>query len=160
MILFPFGLLTAWLESYSPLQHYSLIPELVLAFLYNVYLVRHYSATPGKLIMGIHIAKVDGAPVGWKEAVLRYAINLVFIVVDRIALSVAVDQLSDTEYNLLSWLERSQQILKLIPAWYQPIRLLLLLWFWSEPIVILTNRSRRALNDFIAGTVLIRGMRH
>ena len=30
------------------------------------------------------------------------------------------------------------------------------LWTWSELIVMLTNRQRRALHDFIAGTVVIK----
>jgi uncharacterized RDD family membrane protein YckC len=29
-------------------------------------------------------------------------------------------------------------------------------WIWIELIVMLTNRRRRALHDFIAGTVVIR----
>ena len=34
--------------------------------------------------------------------------------------------------------------------------MLLQIWIWSELIVMLTNRRRRALHDFIAGTVVIR----
>jgi uncharacterized RDD family membrane protein YckC len=30
------------------------------------------------------------------------------------------------------------------------------IWIWSEIIVILTNKRRRAIHDFIAGTVIVK----
>jgi uncharacterized RDD family membrane protein YckC len=31
-----------------------------------------------------------------------------------------------------------------------------MLWFWAEIITMLTNRKRRSVHDFIAGSVVIR----
>lgn len=28
-------------------------------------------------------------------------------------------------------------------------------WFWSELVILLTNEKRRALHDFIAGTIVV-----
>jgi uncharacterized RDD family membrane protein YckC len=30
------------------------------------------------------------------------------------------------------------------------------IWYWSEFIVLLTNRRKRAIHDFIAGTVVVK----
>lgn len=160
LILLPLGALTAWLAyNYRLFQLYYLIPGLAVTFLYNVYLVKRCGATPGKLIMGIHIVKVDGSTIAWKQAILRYAVELVFVAISSIAYCIAVLQISDAEYHSLSWVERSNRIQKLLPFWNQPTMLLQAVWVWSEPIVMLSNRSRRALHDFIAGTVVIRGMK-
>ncbi|WP_255590049.1 hypothetical protein [Marinicella meishanensis] len=32
----------------------------------------------------------------------------------------------------------------------------MMVWYWSELLVMLTNERRRALHDFIAGTVVIK----
>jgi uncharacterized RDD family membrane protein YckC len=42
------------------------------------------------------------------------------------------------------------------PRWIFLVAILMQLWTWSELIVMLTNRQRRALHDFIAGTVVIK----
>jgi uncharacterized RDD family membrane protein YckC len=34
-----------------------------------IYLVKKYGGTPGKLIVGIKIIKLDGTDVTWKEAI-------------------------------------------------------------------------------------------
>lgn len=40
------------------------------------------------------------------------------------------------------------------PGWYKIVNILMNVWIWSEFIVILTNKKRRAIHDFIAGTVV------
>ena len=52
-------------------------------------------------------------------------------------------------------MERNQRMLELAPSWYKPIEVLFNIWTWGELIVLLTNRKRRALHDFIAGTVVV-----
>ena len=34
--------------------------------------------------------------------------------------------------------------------------MILLVWYWAEIVTMLTNEKRRALHDFIAGTVVLR----
>jgi len=41
------------------------------------------------------------------------------------------------------------------PWWYQPNHIANQVWIWSEFIVMMTNQKRRALLDFIAGTVVL-----
>jgi hypothetical protein len=42
------------------------------------------------------------------------------------------------------------------PAWYQPVQIAGSVWLYSEFLVLLTNKKRRALHYFMAGTVVIR----
>ncbi len=39
--------------------------------------------------------------------------------------------------------------------YFAAISLLEKIWFWSEVIFVLTNAKKRAIHDFIAGTVVV-----
>ncbi|MFH3639525.1 RDD family protein, partial [Acinetobacter baumannii] len=42
------------------------------------------------------------------------------------------------------------------PAWYSIVNSASELWTWSEFIVLLFNKRKRAIHDFIAGTIVIK----
>jgi len=39
--------------------------------------------------------------------------------------------------------------------WFPPLEIIYYVWICGEFLVMMTNRKRRALHDFIAGTVVI-----
>ncbi|HHH12516.1 MAG TPA: RDD family protein [Candidatus Moranbacteria bacterium] len=45
---------------------------MLIEFVYTAVFWRYYSATPGKMILGLQIVKKDGTPIGWREIVIRY----------------------------------------------------------------------------------------
>ena len=152
----PIGMLEIWAAGKSRLYlASSFIPGLLFGLFYSVYLVRRFGGTPGKLIMGIRITRVDGQPVGYKEAFLRDFPDFIFSLLTSIAAMLAVLHVSDIEYQSLSFLARYERIHQLAPSWNEPIEIAQNLWFWGELLVLLTNRKRRALHDFIAGTVVV-----
>jgi len=53
------------------------LPGFLIGIWYHVHLVKRYGGTPGKLVLGVRIVKLDGTPVGYKEALLRYSPLLV-----------------------------------------------------------------------------------
>jgi hypothetical protein len=63
--------------------------------------------------------------------------------------------MTDAEYQSLSLRERAKRMADLAPSWYKPLRWTQTSWDWGELVVLLTNRKRRALHDFIAGTVVV-----
>ena len=156
LIFLPLIALQIWaLQHYRLFGLYSLVPGTLLGLFYSVYLVRRYGGTPGKLIVGIRIRKLFGEPVGYREAFLRYLPDCVFGLLISVALIIAVFQMSDTEYHALSFHERVVRMHELAPSWYKPTEIVQNVWFWGELLVLLTNRKRRALHDFIAGTVVV-----
>jgi uncharacterized RDD family membrane protein YckC len=157
LILLPLTGLRFWGDQqYRLFPIYSFIPDMLIGLFYSVYLVRRFGGTPGKLIMGLRIRKVTGGPVGYREALLRFAPEFVLGILMSIALLPSLFHLTDAEYHALSFIERSQRLIQLAPAWYRPVQVFLQIWIWSEFIVMLTNAKRRALHDFIAGTVVVR----
>jgi uncharacterized RDD family membrane protein YckC len=47
-------------------------------------------------------------------------------------------------------------MMEFVPAWFTPVNVLMNIWIWSEFLVMMTNKRRRALHDFMAGTVVVR----
>jgi len=156
IILLPIGVLVFWgSPTFRLFDVYYFLPGILFGLFYSVYLVRRFGGTPGKLLMGIRIRKVDGEPVGYREAFLRYFPDFIFCLLLSLALLLPLFQMSDAEYHALSFTQRNHRIMELAPSWYKPLQWAQTVWFWGELIVLLTNRKRRALHDFIAGTVVV-----
>jgi uncharacterized RDD family membrane protein YckC len=156
LCLLPLTLLYFWAnERYRLFAAYYFIPGQILGIFYSVYLVRRFGGTPGKLAMGLRICCVDGSPAGYREAFLRYLPDLILSVLVSIALIYASFAISDAEYHSFGFLERTQRLTQLTPLWFHPLQIIQQVWVWGEFVVLLTNRKRRAIHDFLAGTVVI-----
>ena len=46
----------------------------VILVLYDIVFIKKYNATPGKMIMGIKVVKVDKSKITWGDAILRWFI--------------------------------------------------------------------------------------
>ena len=157
LIMLPLVALVWWGNGHVRLFHlYYFIPGHLVSLFYDVYLVRRFGGTPGKRMLGISIRKIDGSPIGYREAILRYLPQAVLATLATIGLIYATLAFTDAAYAAMSISERRHQIAALAPAWYATVNTLFAIWLFSEPIVMLTNRKRRALHDFIAGTIVLR----
>lgn len=137
-------------------QLYMFVPGLVVNVLFNVYLVRRFGGTPGRLLLGTRITMVDGSPVTLHAAALRYSVLFVLGAAVSIATLMGVAAMSDEQYFSLGYLERARKTLELVPAWYQPISVLVQIWVWSEFVTMYFNKKRQAFQDLMAGTVVVR----
>jgi hypothetical protein len=59
------------------------------------------------------------------------------------------------EYTSAGFLQRQHLLASYFPWWYQLIIIGQQVWLWSEVVILLLNRRKRALHDFIAGTVVV-----
>lgn len=65
LIMLPLITLVTWAAwHYRLFRVYYVIPGTIFGLFYNVYLVRRFGGTPGKLIVRIYIRKLNGEPVG------------------------------------------------------------------------------------------------
>lgn len=142
-------------EHFRLFNVYYFLPGTLFGLFYGVYLVRRFGGTPGKRLMKLRIVKVNGEPVTYREAVLRDLPEWVMGLGTASASMVAVLNLTDAEYfAAASTLERSQLITTATPGWNGPLTIASNIWIWGEFLVMLTNKKRRAIHDFIAGTVV------
>lgn len=156
LIFLPWGVIVYFGEQYYRLfDLYLFIPTIFVELLYYVYLVHRFGGTPGKLIMGIRIRKLNGERVDYYQAILRYLPQFIFILLTSIAGVIAILNISDVEYYALAFMERAERLDQLTPFWNKIVQISLGVWMAVGLIVLLTNKKRRALHDFIAGTVVV-----
>jgi len=135
---------------------YTIIPNLLFGIWYNIYLPKKYGGTPGKLIAGIKIIKIDGKPIGWREAILRHSVLLGLTIFSVIIMIVCLLKADETIFKSLNWLKRSEYLMSLAKTPFTVYTWAVNIWIYSELIVLLTNKRKRAPHDFIAGTVIVR----
>ncbi len=123
--------------------------------MFNVYFNARFGGTPGKLAVEIRITRPDGSPIGWIEAWKRSAVDIAFALISSGITIWALIHVDPGEYSSMGLIERSWLLHSYKPSWNITVNRLSEVWIWSEIIVLLFNRRKRALHDFIAGTVVI-----
>jgi len=155
LIIMPFIILIQFINSLNLYNFYfTIIPNLLFIFWYNIFLPKKYSGTPGKLIVGLKIVKMDASQIDWRESFLRHSVNILFIFLNIFMMVSAILKVDIIIYNDLNWLQQSEYL-----SSFSNITLLTTLsniWIWSEIIVLLFNKRRRAIHDYIAGTVIVK----
>jgi uncharacterized RDD family membrane protein YckC len=131
------------------------IPSSILFAMYNVYFNARFGGTPGKLAVGVRITKPDGSCIGWREAWQRSAVDLTFAFIILVVNIWVLTRVDPTRYASHGWMKRALYLQEHWPAGYKSFINLQQVWIWSEVIVLLFNKRKRAIHDFIAGTVVI-----
>ncbi|MBS0379520.1 MAG: RDD family protein [Proteobacteria bacterium] len=158
LILLPLAPFMIWGERHFRLfDVYRLVPMTLFSIFYFIFLVARLGGTPGKLLMGIRIAELDGSAVTTSAAIIRQLPELVLATAAAVALCAPLLEVSDAQYAEIasSTAERSRFLRENAPPWYQGTSIVFSIWVWGELVVLLTNRKRRALHDFLAGTVVL-----
>ena len=154
--------LSIWAQHrYRLFDVYRAVPMIILSAVYSIYLVARFGGTPGKLLMGLRITELDGRPVTPRAAIVRGFPEFILSTLITVALCVPLLSMSDNEYAALvaNFSHRYRYLRTNAPNWYRPVDVINTAWVWGELLVLLTNRKRRALHDFLAGTVVIRKRR-
>lgn len=155
LVLLPVVALDLWAQSLSKAVSMALLlPTTALYLGYQIYCHGRFGQTVGKRIMGIRVSRLTGEPIGWRQAWLRSLVDIVFSVLGVFAAFVALVTISDADYYGFDWWERIEALAEHEPAWLDWTAPASTVWVWSEVIVMLFNSRRRALHDFIAGTVV------
>lgn len=151
----PVFFLVHWLEhvSYTGVVIATLLgPAFTIS--YNVGLVAIYGGTLGKLLRGLRILQVNGDRATWTNAWRRSAVDLIISFSAIILTLIALNRVAPDVYLAANQDARAEMVKEAVPA----IRWLLwatLVWGLSEFVTLLSNRKRRALHDFIGGTVVV-----
>jgi len=141
------------------LMSYFIILEIItilFQYIYYILIPQKFGGTFGKLILGIKIIKLNNQNIGFKESFLRYSINILWYIYDAIIKIYIIANSSNELFNSFgsytewsNYLENSKPKISIIAL------IFINLWIFSEYIVLLFNKKRRGLNDYIAGTVII-----
>lgn len=135
---------------------YTLLPSIVFMLWYNIYLPQKNGGTPGKVIAGLTIIRLDGNYIGWKEASLLYIVVFVLGFFNMVLMSFNLLKVDEVTLNGLDWLKQSKYVMSLSPSFFKITTWLTNLWVISEYIVLFTNKRKRMTGDFMAGTVVVK----
>jgi uncharacterized RDD family membrane protein YckC len=156
-IFLPFGLLIFFLLARVSIWLIILfqIMNFLIAALYPTILHAHYGATLGKMVTGLTVRKQNLEPIGWVEAIKRSSVDyglILIIGVGNISTFLSIPQ---ETFMHASTLEANQMLQAYQIPFYSYANTFFMLWFWSEVLVLLFNKKRRAIHDFIAGTLVV-----
>jgi uncharacterized RDD family membrane protein YckC len=158
VVLAPLAFFVVWgTHHYRLFDAYMLTPNILISILFSVVLVAKFGGTPGKLVLGMRVVRADGTPIGISRAFIRNLPELLLWLATAVALCVPLLNMSDDAYMQLAphLGERRRALEALAPSWYQPLQVLYYAWVYGEFLVLLTNKKRRALHDFLAGSVVV-----
>ena len=155
-VLLPLVYLLIWLESFDKnIAIFITIPSTALFAMYHVYFNARFGGTLGKLAVGIRVTKPDGTRIGWAEAWKRSSVDIGFALLTLCVEVWALTQVDGEQYSATAFLERIRLLQSYYPSWFYIVTIAQNVWIWSEVVVLLFNKRKRALHDFIAGTVVI-----
>jgi uncharacterized RDD family membrane protein YckC len=156
IFIFPFTIINTQITEYSYINYTT--SNILMSILFTFYIVLMHSlfgATIGKFVTGIRVTKVDGTKIGFKEAIFRSSIDILFSIPFIISIFVIASQINFDELNVLVKLKQYSYLAELKPKWAIAIEVFSHAYVLSEVLVILFNKKKRSIHDFIAGTVVI-----
>jgi len=121
-------------------------------WVYSVTCHAYWGQTIGKRCVGVKLVRNDDeSPIGWKQAFLRDSPYIVLVALSMVVAGYYWILFFTGRYTDAHWEE------------YQMVddALVKIIYFWAliEFVTMLTNSKRRAVHDWIAGTVVIRKSR-
>jgi uncharacterized RDD family membrane protein YckC len=133
---------------------YMLITTQVLIAAY-IYMIVKFGGTPGKLMLGMRIAMVDGAPVTLKAALLRNCVIWALGLLSSAMVVRAAFAMTPEAYVDLDYFERSAAMSESTQS-ILIISILMQVWLVTSAIAFFISKKNRALHDLMAGTIVIR----
>ncbi len=135
---------------------YWFLPSLALSLAYNVLIVSRFGGTPGQLLCKLRVRMLDGSAVTGQAALLRYSVLLTLTTLTAVASILAILRVDESAYAAMTFTQISSQMVRFKPGWAVTLDTLTQLWIYSEFVVLLFNKKRRGLQDFMAGTVVVK----
>ncbi|GEM_PF-1052266 len=128
--------------------------------LYHILFVALWGQTPGKMIARIQVVQLDGSPVGWAHAIPRNSVETAIVMVVVYFEIQASLHVPAADFAKAMAEQRDVMIKALMPNNIGYMTMASKLYVYSEYVVMFMNKRKRAIHDFIGGTVVIHDPRH
>jgi len=140
---------------FQSLAIFCLIAMAFIGPMYSIYFHCRWGQTIGKMAVGIIVRDLSGRPISWRQAFLRNIVDLIFGIPIAIGSWIAFLRMPEAAYQDPSFLNWAKMFAESQPIFVKPLQNMGSIWTWSEAIVLLFNKKKRALHDFIACTVVV-----
>jgi uncharacterized RDD family membrane protein YckC len=137
--------------------HKTIVPEIAYSIAWTVlwmWFIVKFGATPGKMVIKARIINSKGEFLNWNKAFLRMLFPGIIISINSHLQQWQVINTAPTEVSINSFLEIGQAI----NQYGQPfsmLRTVLGLTIYIDVLVVLANKRKRAIHDFIAGSYVV-----
>lgn len=128
----------------EPSQKSAAMFELALLAVFFIYCHGRWGATPGKMLMALKVISIDGKPVGYLQALLRYS--------PYIAMGSLVMVLPEIDLQAIRSGEGENAEL---PLEWKVFLNINICWYVASMVYMLQRQDRRTLHDTLAYTVVI-----
>lgn len=122
---------------------------------YNVYCHARWGQTVGKRMLGIRVLTLTGEPIRWRHALLRHSVDLAVAAASLAAWVSGLLALSEADFESAGLLAKMDLARDARSDWGHWPRTIGNVWIWSELVVLLLNEKKRAIHDYLAGTVVV-----
>jgi len=157
LVYIPISLLTLYVNSFDKNIYFlTFIPNLLFTLWYGIYLPKRYGGTPGKLVVGIKIICKNGDDINWREAILRHSFNIVLSLIHVVIMTISILKADNSIFKSMAWLHQNSYLVSMNPVLFHTYIWISNIWFYGELIVLMTNKRKRAIHDYIAGTVIVK----
>lgn len=126
---------------------------------YFMFLTGLWGQTPGKMLTQIRVIRLDGYEVRWTNAILRNIFETILVLIMFVGYYMALSHTTPHELDLMPMTQREPFLNQFMPDFVVYCLLARYAYAFSEFFVLLFNKKKRAIHDFIAGTVIIRDPR-
>lgn len=156
LVILPFIFCFAWAATHSKLMGLLVVvPYCFSMAAYTIFLHAKYGQTLGKMALRIKVVTLDGNLITAKEALLRSSVDLFWALGASISFIVAIQNIPEPDLINSNWQSFPTLLANAQPIFGRWVEIASAGWGLSEFIVLLCNYKKRALHDFIAGTVVV-----
>ena len=155
VIALPLGLITALIMKWS-VVHRNILPIIlssVVCTIAYLWLVVRFGGSPGKLIIQARIIAADGHFLSWGRAFRRLLPGLLMSLNLLLLIGIAVSRYPDSSAH--TSLAEIGSLLNEYGHPFSGLRMVLGLIVLVDCAVILCNRRKRAIHDFVAGSYVV-----
>jgi uncharacterized RDD family membrane protein YckC len=157
VVLLPITLFALFLNGSNVQNYYYITPATqIITLLYYVYLPVHFGATPGKLMMGLRILKIDGTAIGYQESFLKYVPAMVLSLMSVAILFIGIGQADTDLYNEMGWVKKQNYLQSFASPWHFLPAFLSSAYVFANLLVFLLTDRNRSIGDFLARTVVVK----
>lgn len=156
LVLIPIGFAGPGLTPHSKsLALFVAVSSGTVGLFYTICLHAAYGQTLGKMALGIRVLRTDGRRIGWPEAFWRSSVDVAFWAIHTVSSVMVVTSMPAEQLAGLSWAALQTAIGHTRKVTFLSyLGWLAYIWSYSEVFTLLFNEKKRALQDFIAGTVV------
>jgi len=122
---------------------------------YAIYFHANYGATIGKLVMKIRVVNPDGTKIGYKKALLRSSVDVILSILIIWITIYTLLNINAQAFLSAELVDRSDMLVMFYPELQEKLDYLVVGWYFSEFVVLTMNKRKRALHDYIAGTIVV-----